>query len=293
MSTAEEVFFAHLLAADDNVFLTTVLEYLQKGGKDLMTICSSSKIMSERCNQFKDIIEQYKYGPSQPNWREVREDLVVAIQTRNENMVRRIMTWGSKGFLRYLGEVDRRLSGFATRYGSLEYLKPWISEDPSRLLNRLVEVAANSGHLHIMDFFISLGIDLSAIPRITSQAAQGANTETLQYLLDHGVSVHHENDSALITAAENTNIRVMQFLLDRGADIHAQNDRALHQAIAHSYGEPNAVRFLLDHGADLHARDDLAIQIALRKGENEIVQLLLSRGANPMKGQRTDAIMID
>ncbi len=104
------------------------------------------------------------------------------------------------------------------------------------------------------------------------------------------------NDSNEITplmyAAENKDLSLVQYLISVGADVNARdswNSTALHRAVARNSAE--LVNYLLDKGADIEARThvDLSggyvewtpLMLAVDWGYQEMVELLLARGADP------------
>ena len=80
------------------------------------------------------------------------------------------------------------------------------------------------------------------------------------------------------------NYAVVKLLLDRGADVNAQDNgermRPLHKACL--CGAIEVAKLLLDSGADIDAVSDIgtALCAAGRSGKEEVVRLLLARGAN-------------
>jgi ankyrin repeat protein len=89
----------------------------------------------------------------------------------------------------------------------------------------------------------------------------------------------------LIQAAQGDNVAVVQQLLTRGADIEARDKNGYTALIMASFhGRNEVVMLLLDKGANTEARTTefgwTALILAAWQGKTEVVRLLLAKGAN-------------
>lgn len=117
------------------------------------------------------------------------------------------------------------------------------------------------------------------------------------WFLTHGADPNISNRRGLFpleVAAHHSPLDTVQLLLSHGAKL--ENSRALNAAAAGSESDRIAVlTCLLDHGADIHAlapdlprrseaqrkgRNGTALHSAAKAGNKEIVEFLLTRGAD-------------
>jgi len=120
-------------------------------------------------------------------------------------------------------------------------------------------------------------------------AVANGNEEVTELLLEKRVNINiksHLGSYAVQYAVRYGHERVLKLLLGRGADLHTHNDNGEGLvALAAKSGRENILKLLLDHGADINARDTKynnysALDQAVWKGEQDIVRILLERGAD-------------
>ncbi|MEZ4388857.1 MAG: ankyrin repeat domain-containing protein [Candidatus Krumholzibacteriia bacterium] len=132
------------------------------------------------------------------------------------------------------------------------------------------------------------------------EAARAADDSLVTALLAGGADVdaadpEHYGATALMIAAGNGDVALVRRLLDAGANVDlgdANGDTALNWA-AYS-GQVEAARLLLDAGADPNlAGHGNALQIAIRRGHEELVQILsLAMEARRTPGGRDMMLMV-
>lgn len=114
------------------------------------------------------------------------------------------------------------------------------------------------------------------------RAARHGHLAIVKLLLDSGADVNVQggpNVNALLCALQGNHREVVDVLLNRNANIHAgywPANSAL--ATATNYGSPTLLARLLDMGTD-DLNLDRALYLAAERGNLEMVQLLLARGA--------------
>ena len=109
----------------------------------------------------------------------------------------------------------------------------------------------------------------------------------VQTLLDHGADVNMQGgyyETALQAACLNGKIEIAEMLLDRGADVNSK--AGFHGFVLHaacSIGDAKMVRLLLERGADVNVEGGFygpALHTACAKGDGKTVHSLLEKGAS-------------
>ncbi len=121
-------------------------------------------------------------------------------------------------------------------------------------------------------------------------AASNDNVEAAMILVSHGAKIDARdtvnNDTALIYGIRDGKFRVTEYLLDAGANPNLTDRRGV--APVHIAAVRNDVRLvlcLLGHGAAINVRTHgdgrTPLMIAAAAGFEEMVEILLGRGADP------------
>jgi ankyrin repeat protein len=139
-------------------------------------------------------------------------------------------------------------------------------------------IAAGRGHLDVAQVLVKKGLDVNAssLDGVTALmiAASCGQSNMVKFLLDNGADVNFKGPlgcTALLMA------------LERRPGRHSQSDKAL----------LTTVSTLIDHGApDLNVRDGRGftpLWLATKQGEEDVVRILLDKGANVnMRAGETD-----
>eukprot|EP00128_Syssomonas_multiformis_P007905 Colp12_sorted_trinity150504_noHs@18014 len=149
-----------------------------------------------------------------------------------------------------------------------------------------LHLAAAEGHTEIVAYLISAGANVNVIDRFggtpLSDALKGRHSEVAALLRSKGarISVRPQDaGAAMCQAAAVGDARLVQFLLDTaGVDINSADydfRTALHLAAA--TGQEEVVQLLLARGADVHAQDrfgNTALDDARRGGHHEVADFL-------------------
>ena len=163
-------------------------------------------------------------------------------------------------------------------------------------------LALRSGHEHIAAVLLEYGADPNTADLLTSSplalAIKKHLVRIIPTLLDLGAEYSGRTPTVLHAAADSDNIDVLNLFLPRDKE---QAVKLLHQAgikdISHPYleytpfefaaynGRLETVRFIWSLDTELHisnmAQLNSALPILARRGCEDIVQSLLSKGANP------------
>lgn len=104
-----------------------------------------------------------------------------------------------------------------------------------------------NGHLHILVYFVSLG-----------------------------VNIHVEDDYYFYLACENGHAEMVQYFVSQGSNVHTSN-KALESAICGK--RLNVVQYLVSQNVNIRFDDDYPLQLASENGDVEMVKYLISLGA--------------
>lgn len=157
----------------------------------------------------------------------------------------------------------------------------------------LLYEAIASGNTDMTQLLISHGADVDARDRLGNSplhnAARFKNLDIVEVIFEGcaGANIRNSyNSTPLHAAIESGNLDIAQFLIDRGAYINAldrRGDSLLHKAVQSK--KLDVVEFIINEGyvADVDVRNIFRVTPLHRAAEDgniDIVQLLISRGAN-------------
>lgn len=131
--------------------------------------------------------------------------------------------------------------------------------------------------------------DREMVRLLMNRAAMSGDTETLRFMLEHGVAVKGKQLEALSLAIDSGQEQCAVILVDAGADIGLV-DRDTKQTLLHRAalkGQAETCRALLQRKSikpdAKNAQGSTALHCAAAVGNERIVLLLLSAGANRKK----------
>jgi len=163
-------------------------------------------------------------------------------------------------------------------------------------------IAAGRGHVDVAKILVKKGIDVNAstLDGVTALmiAARLKQTEMVEFLLNNGADVNYEGPlgcNALLlalegrpreqTASEKNLASTVNALLDQGARLNARDGRGVTPLwLALRCGEDDVVKLILDKGADVNMRAGPSgftpLMGAVEVGRPALVKLLVERGAD-------------
>lgn len=192
----------------------------------------------------------------------------------------------------------------AAREGDIEHIKTLLAlgtdidsgtwgGDQGTPLHR----ASGAGQVETVKFLIenganvNIGNEASQIP--LCYAAWNGHAEVVKVLLENGAYVKGRgNKVPLVDAANYGYLEVAEILLSYGADINQKGMdeyTALHTAVASRPVQVEMIKFLLSKGADVNTKaihNRTPLNTACDRGDEEIIQILLERGADPAIGRK-------
>lgn len=164
-----------------------------------------------------------------------------------------------------------------------------VNEQGGRYGNAL-QAASYNGHGVIVEQLLDRGADINArggdLDNALSAASSRGYVKVVKLLLHHGADVNARGENlgtALCAASSRGHEKIVTLLLDRGADVNAGDGvfgSALQAASIGSHKE--VIVSLLDRGADVNLRKQKLppLSLAARRGDGDIVGLLIAQGAD-------------
>jgi ankyrin repeat protein len=158
-------------------------------------------------------------------------------------------------------------------------------------------IACRFGHSNITKFLIEQGSNVNTLGGSYGSALQTAcffnHIEIVRLLLNNGAITsfqHVEYGTALQIAAASASPNLIRLLILDGANVNAVPrwgrpfDTALQ--VACRLGRKDVVEELLDNGADINiSSQGTPIEAAISSGSENLIRLLLSRGASVITGE--------
>lgn len=213
-------------------------------------------------------------------------------------------------FTKYKPANDAERQTILRKYedGVAALLKAGAKPDlPDYGYERPIAAAASKGYARIVEMLLDHGASPNARSYdgqtvLMKAAARGygskeSSVEMVRILLERGadpnaVVTNSACGSALARAAARGDVESMRLLIEKGAKINTSCKEA--SALMHAVweGQTKAVEFLLDAGADVTVfgeRGERIVAEATRKGDAELVRLLIRRGfpVNSMSGSNS------
>ncbi|MGU4699144.1 ankyrin repeat domain-containing protein [Burkholderia cepacia] len=142
----------------------------------------------------------------------------------------------------------------AVAYGYLEAVKfafKEIREINMDDLEELAMTACENNHIHIIDYFIGLGLDVNAnfnFGGYLYHASRIGSYDLVKYLVEKGCRLDDENGMALVVAATGGDLPIVQYLLENGMNVHVCDNQPIKWSAGNRHFD--VVDCLLKYGAD-------------------------------------------
>lgn len=147
------------------------------------------------------------------------------------------------------------------------------------MANNILRDAAATGDVNVI--IQNLSRDMPDYYSIVSQllivAAENGHLNVVQYLCNNGADVRWRDSCAFRTAAEKGHVDIVRYLNQRGAEIDSCNNGAVKNAAAH--GHLDVIKYLYCCRADITQQHG-PLMLAAEYGYLDIVQYLCKKGAN-------------
>lgn len=115
-------------------------------------------------------------------------------------------------------------------------------------------------------------------------AVEMGRTEIALYMIDSGYDLHTDNNKVMKTAVRLGNLKIIDKLIEK--DYHPlTKEVGLLSSVVRS--NIYLAKMFLDLGADVHYKNDVSLVNALGRQNDEMVELLLSRGADLYKAEQS------
>jgi ankyrin repeat protein len=183
--------------------------------------------------------------------------------------------------------TDAIFSDAGNRYELAQYL---ISKGAKldKQLHSILESAAHEGYTDVLDFLLSLGVDLSRyVDFLWKEASEGIEPiTTLRWIQEFVKKRPNQRtlDQALLVSTQSGNkdnipelLKAVTLLVNAGANPRYRDDRPL--IYASENGMLPIVKYLVSQGSDPRAQNDLPLIYATKEGHKDVADYLISKGA--------------
>ena len=183
----------------------------------------------------------------------------------------------------------------ASLYGQLKTIKYFVKKKIITLKdirsndNEALRWASNNGHLHIIKYFVKLGLTIEDVRSNNNEALQwackGGWFDTIKYLIEHFnltiEDIRSNNNESVQYACEKGYLHIVEYLVSFGLDandIRSDDNWAL--ASSSQNGHLNTVKYIVENFhfnvEDIRSRDNYAIYSARENGYDDVVVYLLN-----------------
>lgn len=245
----------HLAVKSDNNHTREILDKLIKLGADVNSTTDDGFTVLQRAvatGNFENVRYLMENGAN-----------VNATGSRNSTALLLAVTYGKREILKYLLENGAQVN------------QPTSSDN---LLSLAIRLHNDDNCLEILQLLMAHGADLNGnyhISPLLTAAAMG-NNKIVKFLMDRGAVI---TEGPLLVAVSSGHLETVKLLLLDGG-FHV-NSESLTEAIFR--GNRQMVKLLLDHKAaevDSELSGWVHLRFAVERGDRQIVQWLLERGAN-------------
>ncbi|AQN68743.1 ankyrin repeat protein [Saudi moumouvirus] len=138
----------------------------------------------------------------------------------------------------------------------------------------IIRLVSYFGNYELVKCLMHFEIDPEDGECVLKCASSSGELEVVKYLVENGIDIHADNDSALALASDRGHLEVVKYLVESGANIHADKDYALRWASRCGYLD--VVQYLVENGANINAKNDYSLRWASENGHLEVVKYLES-----------------
>jgi hypothetical protein len=139
--------------------------------------------------------------------------------------------------------------------------------------------AASCGHLHVINFFISLGYDLDEYYDCALiKSAKYGHLDIVEFLLNSNRCSSSGKTDALVKSAINKKFNALNYILHgiyENEEINITSDEALRSSIESGY--LHIVKYFVDHGCKLQ---NTHLQLAVKNKHWPVAKYLVHKGCN-------------
>ena len=162
-----------------------------------------------------------------------------------------------------------------------------------RIEKHAIHLAANRGHIKILDCLLDHGIPIDLMDDGGNTALHGATNcgryNMVAYLIEHGADMETKNKTGDTPIFYSNTPKMVQFLLDNGADIEAKNGRGntpLLDFLDWKRGRMDIdwLKVLLKNGANINAKNTLGNSalhlVCSNPNKKHMAYILIMNGAD-------------
>ena len=158
-----------------------------------------------------------------------------------------------------------------------------INFDPSVENNILSRSAIMSDNVKILSYLLNKGANISNEDMYNKAFCYGIGIDMVKFLFDYGIDFITSAKFISYCIRNDGNEDIIEFLLKQGMDPNRflnARDKHLIDIAAKNYNM-TAVKILISYGADPSLCTSKCLALAIRTGEEELIRLLLIKGAQP------------
>jgi len=168
--------------------------------------------------------------------------------------------------------------------GHLAILKIYLREYPQFIQSGLVEESIKYGHLQMVKYLDSIGLDMQYDDNGPMRTAvKYGHLDIVEYLSSRGVDIHGKGYRNLRLAAENGRLEIVKYLTSRGADTSANYSEVIRMASRKGYVE--IVQYLLSISRQFVIDRRYAMNFAAFGDRPNVMKFLITMGENPANNQ--------
>ena len=205
----------------------------------------------------------------------------ICIRKGNVQAVEFLIHYGVDPSADYFGLI------YACQYGQYEIFKLLIDNGAviGQLPTVLMILSASAGCVEILDYFFTLGYDLTISNNVVMiTAALSTQEDVVRYLISKGISPNCQNNIIVKKACEENNIAVLNMFLRLGLRIDEHGIVSL--CYACHLGHIEIIKLLLQNGVCPKQANLIAFHVCIDNERRDSLEALLDSAPEPLTDEQ-------